>query len=75
MPDSDHQQKVSLGCGTLILIAIIVLIFSGGGKTNQLQREITDLRNEVRNLGSEVRSLRTTLEQQQRVHATTPAPR
>lgn len=75
MPDSDHQQKVSLGCGTLILIAIIVLIFSGGGKTSALQREIADLRNEVRNLGSEVRSLRLAFEQQQRTNAATPAPR
>lgn len=34
--NSDH--KVSLGCGTLILIAIIVAIFSNGGTKDRLLR-------------------------------------
>jgi hypothetical protein len=39
-------QEVSLGCGTLILIAVIVMIFSRGG-TGDLEREIKSLRSQV----------------------------
>jgi hypothetical protein len=39
-------QEVSLGCGTLILIAIIVMLFSGRG-TGDLEREIRALRSQV----------------------------
>lgn len=39
-------QEVSLGCGTLILIALIVLIFGRGG-TKDLEREVQGLRSEV----------------------------
>jgi hypothetical protein len=39
-------QEVSLGCGTLILIALIVLIFGRGG-TADLEREVRGLRSEV----------------------------
>ena len=41
------------GCGTLILIALIVLIFSGWG-TSEMEREIHGLRNEVRGLKNSV---------------------
>lgn len=39
-------QEVSLGCGTLILIALIVL-FLGRGGTGDLEREMRGLRSEV----------------------------
>jgi hypothetical protein len=39
-------QEVSLGCGTLILIAIIVMLFSGRG-TGDLEREVKALRSQV----------------------------
>jgi hypothetical protein len=39
-------QEVSLGCGTLILIALIVLIFGRGG-AGDLEREVQGLRSEV----------------------------
>jgi hypothetical protein len=42
-------QEVSLGCGTLILIALIVLIFSQTG-TGTLEREVRGLRSEVTEL-------------------------
>jgi Sec-independent protein translocase protein TatA len=45
MPDEKRTQRVSLGCGTLILIALIVLIFSGG--TDDVEREVQGLRSEV----------------------------
>jgi Sec-independent protein translocase protein TatA len=39
-------QEVSLGCGTLILIALIVLIFGRAG-TGDLEREVRGLRSDV----------------------------
>lgn len=50
MSDSRGTQNVSLGCGTLILIALIVLFFSGGGRVSDLEREVRGLRTEIREL-------------------------
>lgn len=49
-------QQVSLGCGTLILIALIVLIFSGRG--------VRDVRRDVRALRSEVAELKKSIDAQ-----------
>jgi len=35
-------QEASLGCGTLILIALIVMIFSRGGDTKAEHKEVMD---------------------------------
>ena len=53
MADEKRTQQASLGCGTLILIALIVLIFSGRG-TGDLEREVHGLRSEVRELKKSV---------------------
>lgn len=50
------DNKASLGCGTLILIAVIVAIFSGGNDTRKIWRETSDLRGQVQALESQVRS-------------------
>ena len=50
---SDSNQPVSLGCGTLILIALIVLIFSNANKDEEQQ--LRDLRSDVQALTEEVR--------------------
>ena len=42
-------QEVSLGCGTLLLIALIVMFFSGRG-TGDLERRISRLQSSVREL-------------------------
>lgn len=49
----DKQMQVSLGCGTLILIALIVLFFSGGG-TKELEGEIRSLQREISQLKTAV---------------------
>ena len=41
-----QTQGVSLGCGTLILIALIVMMFSGQGDRG-LRRDVQALRSEV----------------------------
>ncbi len=46
MAEDNRGQAVSLGCGTLIVIALIVLLFSNRGQ-DELKREIGALRNEI----------------------------
>ena len=66
------DNKVSLGCGTLILIALIVMIFSGGNDSDGLLREVQGLRNEVRQLAArpdtvqEIQTLRQSIQALQR---------
>ena len=40
-------QEVSLGCGSLILSALIVLIFGGEAGRGDLDREVRGLRSQV----------------------------
>jgi hypothetical protein len=42
----DRNLTVSLGCGTLIIIALIVMFFTRGS-TKDLEREVQDLKTEV----------------------------
>jgi hypothetical protein len=59
-------QEVSLGCGTLILIALIVAIFSNGGghqvdtatlmnKLNDVERDIKQLQQKMDELNRKVK--------------------
>lgn len=64
MSELRSDSKVSLGCGTLILIALIVLFFSRSG-TGDLEREMRSLRTSVVQLktsveaqSAEIRALR-----------------
>lgn len=59
----DSQQQASLGCGTLILIALIVLIFGNAGNQEQTE-EIRDLRRQVSSLEQMVEDLRKSVERQ-----------
>jgi hypothetical protein len=53
----DTNQKVGLGCGTLILIALIVVIFGNAGSRG-LEDEVKKLRQDVLSLQSQM-SLQT----------------
>ena len=46
MLDERQTQHATLGCGTFILIALIVMIFGGPGTSN-LEKEVQSLRSEV----------------------------
>ncbi len=59
----ENSQKVGLGCGTFILIAIIVLIFGNAGN-EELGQDIRQLRREVSDLTSAVQQLESKLEEQ-----------
>ena len=61
----DSSQKASLGCGTLILIAIIVLIFGNAGN-EELSQDMQQLRQQVSGLDSSVQQLETALQEQSR---------
>jgi predicted nucleic acid-binding Zn-ribbon protein len=47
---SDSNNKASLGCGSLILIAVIVLIFGNAGNDKELLREVRSLKAEINSL-------------------------
>jgi len=53
MANDKRIQQVSLGCSTLILIALIVLVFSRQG-TGPLEREVHELKSEVSELKESV---------------------
>lgn len=68
MADGSRSQQATLGCGTLILIALIVAIFSRPG-LGDLEHEVRELRTEVRHLktavddqSAEIRALRQKME-------------
>jgi len=52
----EKDQKMTLGCGTLILIALIVLIF-GNISVDRTTTHVVQLRNEVSQLRQEVQRL------------------
>lgn len=58
MSDPAPTPTVQLGCGTLILIAIIVAIFSQGGHRDEL-RKIQHRLDRIEKLLEEGRSLKT----------------
>jgi hypothetical protein len=53
MAEDTRQHQVTLGCGTLILIALIVMFFSGPG-VGDLEREVRALRSDVGDLNKAV---------------------
>jgi hypothetical protein len=68
--DEKRTQQVTLGCGTLILIAVIVALFSHPGVGN-LEQEVRNLRSDVGELkkavesqSAEIKALRQKLDKQ-----------
>jgi Sec-independent protein translocase protein TatA len=65
MPEVTRDQRVQLGCGTLILIAIIVMFFSRGGnlesEIRSLRSEVGELKNLIAQQSAEIRQLREQL--------------
>ena len=61
----ESNQKVGLGCGTLILIALIVIIFSGT-HNSEIKQELQQLQTEIRSLQSMVEAQRASIQKLQR---------
>jgi hypothetical protein len=49
MSDSSHQS-VSLGCGTLILIAIIVAVFGSRGSDKELDQRLKKIEKKMESI-------------------------
>jgi Sec-independent protein translocase protein TatA len=77
MAEQHGRQQVSLGCGSLILIALIVLIV-GSGKIGNVEREVQGLRSEVRDLKKSVdaqtEQIKTLGDEVERLHGVAPDP-
>ena len=61
----NQNDKVSLGCGTLILIVLIVMIFGNMG-SNNLEPQIHSLNNSIRDLERKTAKLESKIDQQTR---------
>ena len=64
MADQNQNNKVQLGCGTLLLIAIIVMVFSGSNQSSQVSSDVRALRQNVEQLERKIDSLTKAIEQQ-----------
>lgn len=58
-----QEVRASLGCGTLILIAIIVIMFNGHSDHHDLERKIDKLTQEVGHLQDDIEELREALDE------------
>jgi hypothetical protein len=61
----NQDNKVSLGCGTLILIALIVLIFGNHGGED-LVPQVRQLKDSVQRLESKIGNLEMKIDAQSR---------
>ncbi len=52
-----NSNRVQLGCGSLIIIALIVMIFSGRSNVEGLRRDVQDLTRQVQALRQEVHAM------------------
>ena len=63
MPDL-NSNRVQLGCGTLIIIALIVMIFSGRSNVDELKGNVQELTKQVLVLQGKVDALSLAIEKQ-----------
>ena len=63
MTDTPANNRVQLGCGTLIIIAIIVMLFSGGNDSRKLRSQLDDLGRKVDRLEKKIDELSVKLGQ------------
>ena len=59
------DNRVQLGCGTLIIIALIVMIFSGGKDVDKVQRRLDDMSRQLDRMETKVDALSKQLESSQ----------
>jgi outer membrane murein-binding lipoprotein Lpp len=69
-----NNNSVQLGCGTLIVIAIIVAIFSGDRGNDKVQSELRELNQKVDRLELKIDTLNKQLAAQKVAPAPAPAP-
>jgi uncharacterized protein YoxC len=57
MAEQLMDNKVQLGCGTLIIIAIIVIVFSGGDDSKRLRSQLDDVERKIDGLEKKIDEL------------------
>jgi hypothetical protein len=57
-----NSNRVQLGCGTLIIIALIVMIFSGRSNVDELKGNVQELTKQVIVLQGKVDALSQAIE-------------
>jgi outer membrane murein-binding lipoprotein Lpp len=56
------DNKVQLGCGTLIVIAIIVMLFSGGSNSRKLRSQLDEVNQKIDRLEQKIDELSQTID-------------
>ena len=72
--DSKANNTAQLGCGTFIIIAFIVMYFSGGRDSSRLQKSVDDLHSKVDRLEKKVDELSKAPSRQAVAQPTAPTP-
>jgi hypothetical protein len=57
MTDKPVDNKVQLGCGTLIIIAIIVALFSGSSDSRRIKRDLEEVTQRLERLEQKLDAL------------------
>ncbi|MDZ4779421.1 MAG: hypothetical protein SGJ19_04125 [Planctomycetia bacterium] len=57
MADISTNSQVSLGCGTLIIIALIVMFFSGGRDTKDMRTQLEAMNQKLDRLEKKIDDL------------------
>lgn len=70
MAEQQTDNKVQLGCGTLIIIAIIVMLFSGDRDSKRLRDELVEVNEKLDRIEQKLDELSERLSKQP-----PPAPR
>lgn len=70
MSEQLKQDKVQLGCGTLVIIAIIVMIFSGDRGSKRMQSRVDELNAKIDRLETKIDDLSKKLDSPQPVSPT-----
>ena len=64
MASKSADPRVQLGCGTLIIIALIVSLFSGGSDSKKLRNQLDDMNRKIDRLEKKVDDLSQRLSRQ-----------
>lgn len=64
MSESKTETKAQLGCGTLIIIALIVMFFSGGRESKELRKSVDELDAKIDRLELKIDDLSRQIDEQ-----------
>jgi hypothetical protein len=64
MSDRPGREGVQLGCGTLIIIALIVMFFSGGRDAKELRIQLDEANRKIDRLETKIDAISARLGQQ-----------